>query len=356
MDIDSDREQQARACFDLRIGRPVLIRRGLSGSLVLAAERAANARIDIMRTGNVQPYLALSEPRARTLRIPIYDDGVARVALQPDYDSAMLQAIADPSLDLDMPMKGPFFPLRGGDATPALLALDLVRRARLLPVALVAEATDSACEAFPDCLELARTDLSAAPDLELGVSALLPLDGSLEARIHVCCDRVTGEEHLAVEIGSPARDGAPLLRVHSSCYTGDVLGSLRCDCGPQLKSAIEKMESEGGGLLVILQQEGRGIGLSNKIRAYALQDRGFDTFEANLRLGFEEDPRDFGLAAEVVKKLGFPSVRLLSDHPGKREALEAGGIEVVDSVDHAVGVTHHNRTYLAAKRRRRSGQ
>ncbi len=140
-----------------------------------------------------------------------------------------------------------------------------------------------------------------------------------------------------------------LARLHSACFTGDVLGSLKCDCGPQLDAALTQMGHEGAGILLYLNQEGRGIGLANKMRAYDLQDQGFDTVEANHRLGFEDDERDFRIGAALLKKLGFSKVRLLTNNPAKMRMLEANGIEVVERVPLKVGLSRHNAAYLATK-------
>jgi len=140
-----------------------------------------------------------------------------------------------------------------------------------------------------------------------------------------------------------------LSRLHSACFTGDLLGSLKCDCGPQLRGALAQMGAEGAGVLLYLNQEGRGIGLANKMRAYSLQDQGFDTVEANHRLGFEDDERDFRIGAEILKRMGFHSVRLLTNNPAKVARMEEAGIQVVERVPLKVGENRHNHHYLATK-------
>lgn len=158
-----------------------------------------------------------------------------------------------------------------------------------------------------------------------------------------------GEEHLAVIKGDPSGEAA-LARVHSSCLTGDVLGSCRCDCGPQLAAALDAIEREGRGVVLYLNQEGRGIGLFNKIRAYVEQDAGANTVEANVRLGFEADARTYEHAAAMLGHLGVTSVRLLTNNPKKVAALEAAGIPVVERVPHVVGANSVNRLYIQTKR------
>ncbi|MDO5643792.1 MAG: GTP cyclohydrolase II, partial [Paracoccus sp. (in: a-proteobacteria)] len=155
--------------------------------------------------------------------------------------------------------------------------------------------------------------------------------------------------HYAVEIGAPSRDAAPLVRLHSACFTGDVLGSLKCDCGPQLHAALATMGGAGEGVLLYLNQEGRGIGLANKMRAYALQNQGFDTVEANHRLGFEDDERDFRIGAALLREMGFSQVRLMTNNPRKLAMLESHGISVTERVPLILPANRFNRDYLAVK-------
>ena len=160
-----------------------------------------------------------------------------------------------------------------------------------------------------------------------------------------------GQEHVALVIGAFGGK-PPLVRLHSECLTGDVFGSLKCDCGPQLKEALRIIGENGGGVLLYLRQEGRGIGLVNKIRAYSLQDRGLDTVDANLRLGFADDERDFGHAAAMLCAIGIDKVRLLTNNPRKVNGLEAAGIQVTERVPHHMAANPHNADYLETKRRR----
>ena len=157
------------------------------------------------------------------------------------------------------------------------------------------------------------------------------------------------EEHYAVEIGRPNRGKPVLSRLHSACFTGDLLGSLKCDCGPQLRGALAQMGAEGAGVLLYLNQEGRGIGLANKMRAYSLQDQGFDTVEANHRLGFEDDERDFRIGAEILRRRGFSQVRLMTNTPAKVDRMNSCGLTVVERVPLKVGENRHNEGYLATK-------
>lgn len=177
--------------------------------------------------------------------------------------------------------------------------------------------------------------------------ARVPMEGADDERIHTFRDAESGLDHLAVLIGSPG--DTPLLRVHSSCLTGDVLGSLRCDCGPQLRGAIDRMNALGG-ILLYLNQEGRGIGFGNKMRAYRLQDAGLDTMDANRALGFADDERSFVVAADMLKQLGVSAVRLLTNNPNKAAQLTQHGIRIAERVPHQFGANSHNQPYLDTKK------
>jgi GTP cyclohydrolase II len=167
--------------------------------------------------------------------------------------------------------------------------------------------------------------------------------------VHVFRPGDGGEEHCAIEVGRPDRALPVLARLHSACFTGDVLGSLKCDCGPQLRAALAQMGAEGAGVLLYLNQEGRGIGLANKLRAYALQEQGFDTVDANHRLGFEDDERDFRIGADLLRQLGFAAVRLMTNNPRKIAMMEGCGLRVAERVPLRVGLTPENEGYLATK-------
>jgi GTP cyclohydrolase II len=193
-----------------------------------------------------------------------------------------------------------------------------------------------------------------AEALQLTVRATVPLEGAEQAELAAFRPQDGGPEHYAVIIGAkgaPALSppGPVLTRLHSECFTGDFLGSLKCDCGDQLRGAVQAIAKAGGGVLLYLAQEGRGIGLMNKLRAYRLQDEGFDTIEANQRLGFADDERLYDVAARMLKLLGYNKVRLLTNNPDKVRALEAAGIEVAERVPHTFPENAHNRDYLRVK-------
>lgn len=347
-------ETLARARADLRMGLGVVLADAQGGALMLAAETLSPARLaDVLALGG-EPVLAITARRAATLKARPYDGDLARILLPPDVSLTWIAAIADPADDLRAPMKGPLVAARGGTAHLHRLGLKLAKSARILPAVVVLDLPEPrrfAAEhdlTFVDALGAAGVTEQASP-LHPVVSARVPIEASEAGRVHVFRPEDGGEEHYAIEIGKPARDRPVLARLHSACFTGDVLGSLKCDCGPQLRGALAQMGIEGAGVLLYLNQEGRGIGLANKMRAYSLQDQGFDTVEANHRLGFEDDERDFRLGSDILKRMGFRSVRLLTNNPKKIAMMEKTGIAVTERVPLKVGENAHNRAYLATK-------
>ena len=347
-------ERLARARADLRMGVPVVVA-GPGGGLVLAAETLGAARLAAVQALGGDLALAVTAWRAATLKARAYDGDLARIVVPGKAGLAWVQALADPADDLTVPMKGPLTSLRDGDAGLARTALALAKSARLLPAALVLPLADPDAVAASEGLTRVEAPAVLATDLSpLGhvVSARVPLAVSEAGRLHVFRPEDGAEEHYAVEIGQPDRGRPVLARLHSACFTGDLLGSLKCDCGPQLRAALAQMGEEGRGVLLYLNQEGRGIGLANKMRAYSLQDQGFDTVEANHRLGFEDDERDFRLGSDILKSMGFRAVRLLTNNPRKVDMMKASGIDVTERVPLKVGENRHNRAYLATKARK----
>ena len=260
-------------------------------------------------------------------------------------DGETALSIVEPALDMARGPIGPLRPIALPDKEEAAAGLVVARRAGLLPALWwledgqapqkVAVTTQDALVRTQDALVVAR--------------AKLPLAGLSDSQIVVFRDAATGEEHVALVIGAFAGK-PPLVRLHSECLTGDVFGSLKCDCGPQLHQALHLIQQEGGGVLLYLRQEGRGIGLANKIRAYQLQDRGLDTVDANRRLGFADDNRDYGLAAAMLRAMGVDEVRLLTNNPAKLAGLEAAGVRVAERVAHHMPTNPHNADYIATKK------
>jgi len=344
-------ERINRARADLRLGVPIVLSGAQGAALVMAAETATADRLDALRDPGL--VLAITRHRAETLKARPYDGDLARIIVPRDGGLGWLRAMADPADDLRHPMKGPFHCARDGTADLHRAAIALVKTAQLLPAALVLESPPAALIAGNDLTELPFDLLAEAlareSQLAPVVNARLPMVASQAGRVHIFRPRDGGEEHYAIEIGQPDRTKPVLARLHSACFTGDVLGSLKCDCGPQLNAALAQMGAEGAGVLLYLNQEGRGIGLANKMRAYSLQDQGFDTVEANHRLGFEDDERDFRIGAGLLRQMGFGEVRLLTNNPRKVDMLNAHGLKVVDRVALRVGETAQNARYLATK-------
>ena len=339
-------EQIARMRGDLRMGLPILIRTKDQIWLAAAVETLTAARLaNLQDCGKVQ--LALTDRRAETLTAPAYDGDLVRIAVAGDVK--WLHAMADPSLDLQVPMKGPFRYLRKGSADVHRAALQLGKKAGLLPAMVLVE-TDQGCGTLSqiDLTVLQEINNSRSP-MELISNARVPLEVMENSRVHVFRRKDGSEEHYAIEIGRPKRGQPVMSRLHSACFTGDLIGSLKCDCGPQLRAAMAQIAAEGAGILLYMNQEGRGIGLANKMRAYSLQDQGFDTVEANHRLGFEDDERDFMLGAEILHTMGFDAVRLMTNNPRKVEMMTLAGVEVIERVPLVVGENPHNSAYLAIK-------
>lgn len=309
--------------------------------------------------GLVADRLLVSASRAATLKLANQRDAavpgtpVLLRGAEP-FDLATARAMADPALDLATPLKGPFqaLPLDGWEDAAAA-ALELARLAGILPAFMVAP--QGVGEAQP----IAPEDLQAFTDpgrLVIATRARLPVEVLEKTEIVVFRSPDDLREHSALIVGRRSSERTPLVRLHSECLTGDVFGSLKCDCGPQLDGALGAIAAEaragGWGALLYLRQEGRGIGLVNKLRAYRLQDQGFDTLDANTRLGLPEEARDFPVAARMLDLLGIGAIRLMTNNPAKVAAFQQAGVMVQERVPLSLPHGDHNRAYLATKRDR----
>lgn len=286
--------------------------------------------------------------------------------------SKTVKALIDPATrpeELGKP--GHIFPLRakkGGvlrRAGHTEAAIDLSRLAGFEPAGAIVEILneDGTMARLPELMKIAeqfKLKIVSIEDLikyrleketlvEKEVSIKLPTEfGDFDLIAYT--DKNSGEEHIALIKGTWNEDEPVLVRVHSSCITGDIFGSCRCDCGPQLHAAMERIEKEGKGVLVYMNQEGRGIGMMNKLKAYKLQEEGYDTVEANIKLGFKEDQRDYGIGAQILRDLGVRKMRLMSNNPKKRTGLIGYGLEIVENVELEIQSNKHNQFYLETKR------
>lgn len=363
------------------------------GDFIAAGEKATAETVNFMIThGRGQLCTPILPDVAQRLRLPLMVDDelntaplrtnytvsvdhcTAKTGITADERATVVRALCDDhAKPTDFVRPGHMFPLiakEGGvlrRAGHTEAAVDLARMAGLKPAGLL-------CEILNDTGDRAgRDEMHALADrfdlpiitiedliayrrvreklVERAAEAALPTKHGV-AKIIVYSVKYEAMEPVAIVFGDTTQAGAPLVRLHSSCFTGDVLGSLRCDCGDQLQMALAQIGADGVGAVVYLPQEGRGIGLAAKIKAYALQDEGLDTVEANLALGFKVDSRDYGVGIQILKDLGMSKIRLLTNNPKKLDAVVYGGfdLEVVDQVPLAAPVNDSNASYLATKR------
>ncbi len=342
----------SRVIGDLRRGMPVVLDGGNEALLVAAAESGGDPQRLQALSGQAASLLVAAS-RARALGLDPANSTIVSVApeagLTVESVAALIGEAAGDSLPAAIRIAG-----AGGRLRAA--AVDLVKQARLLPAALCAPVPGKAA-AFArkaDLLTVAFDDIAryrraAGALLASEVSAQVPLQGAENTRMVAFRPADGGKAHFAIVIGEPDPDTSVLVRLHSECFTGDLLGSLRCDCGDQLRGAVAAIAAAKGGVLIYLAQEGRGIGLTNKLRAYRLQDDGFDTIEANEALGFGADERIYAPAAQIMQRLGFTKIRLMTNNPAKISALADHGIEVTARIPHAFPANGHNEQYLQTK-------
>lgn len=352
---DSEHKQilVARAADELRRGLPVVVKDGSKSLLLLAAEYANTSSLGLFDDMASDSFILLTNNRAMALKVPGEDWPVVRIERPSWMQAADIVAMADPTLDLSTPLKGPFRRRNHPAEDNDVAAVKLAKVAYLLP-AVVASEVEGDVPGVPtvDAVDILATDIEQARQLRQVADARVPLAGAENARLVAFRPLSGGVEHIAIVIGDPDRSKPVLMRVHSECFTGDLLGSLKCDCGEQLRGAIKHINDAGGGVLLYMAQEGRGIGLISKLKAYTLQDQGYDTVDSNTHLGFEVDERMFAPAAEMLKGLGIASVRLMTNNPLKVEGLECFGIKVAERVAHSFPPNPHNERYLQIKKSR----
>jgi GTP cyclohydrolase II len=333
-----------RGVGEFHAGRPVLVSSADETLLTLPVEGLDQQRLAEFRKLSAQPQLVITAQRALALGIGATTP--VALPLTRDMDAGTILAIVtDPKID------GPVNAKAVGDAAAA--AIQLVKLSQGLPAVLVADVARSAMAASADIVTVEAESVARFRDeiihsLKIANKASVPLTSGQRACFYVFRDAMGGTQ-VAVVVGAPDFSEPVLLRLHSACLTGDVFGSRRCDCGDQLKLALQQLEERGGGIVLYLAQEGRGLGLANKMRTYRMQDEGLDTVDANTTLGFDDDERDYGMAARMLQMLNCNRVVLLTNNPAKLDGLAKSGIEIVGRIPLEAPINSDNHRYLAAK-------
>jgi 3,4-dihydroxy 2-butanone 4-phosphate synthase/GTP cyclohydrolase II len=368
---DEDRENEGDFLTAARNATPELINfmathgRGLICA-PLIEDRCEEIGLDLMVQTNSAAY-----ETPFTVSVDLIGHGCTTGISAQDRAKTIL-ALIDPDLNPEeLGKPGHIFPLRAKKegvlrrAGHTEAAIDLAKLAGFEPAGIIVEILneDGTMARLPELLEIAKKfDLkiiSIADLIEYRLKNDTLIDAVVEVdmptklgdfKLHAFKVKNSSQEHLALVKGSWSPEEPILVRVHSSCITGDIFGSCRCDCGPQLEKAMELIEKEGKGVIVYMNQEGRGIGLINKLKAYKLQEQGLDTVEANIELGFKGDERDYGIGAQILRQLGVNKMRLLSNNPTKRTGLVGYGLEIVENVAIEIESNVHNESYLRTKR------
>jgi GTP cyclohydrolase II len=342
-----------RAASDLRRGVPVLLE-GETPLLLLAAETAGvESLAELLCLGATPPVILFASVRgAAVLRQAGEGDTGVIAAVLPEElaNPDALRGLADPTAT--QPVTTGMMAVASPPGAAAAIAL--AKLGRLLPAVLAVPPVSTIGLVDRAMIGVSAADVLGYPAMEgaglrIVASARVPLADAPDSRVVAFRAEGSAIEHLAIVIGRPEASEAPLVRIHSECFTGDLLGSMRCDCGEQLRGAIHRIAEHGAGIVLYLAQEGRGIGLVNKLRAYTLQDRGLDTMDANRVLGWGADERNFLVGANMLLALGIARVRLLTNNPDKIAGLTACGVEVVGREPHAFAPNEVNDAYLATK-------
>jgi len=383
------------AIADIKAGKVIIVvddeNRENEGDFLTAAENATPEIINFMATyGRGLICAPLTEERCKelnlnlmvgkntaayetnfTVSVDLVGHGCTTGISASDRSKTML-ALVDPKTDPEeLGRPGHIFPLIAKDggvirrAGHTEAAVDLARLAGMKPAGLLVEILkeDGEMARLPDLFKIAEQHQLKIISIEDLIAYRLRIDSLIKQEVSIDLPTAWGDfkmtaytqldnnaTHLAISKGTWNADEPILARVHSSCVTGDIFGSCRCDCGPQLHKALEMIEKEGKGIVVYMNQEGRGIGLINKLRSYNLQDAGFDTVEANIKLGFKGDERDYGVGAQILRSEGVSKMRLMSNNPTKRAGLIGYGLEVVENIPIEIASNKHNERYLATKR------
>jgi len=368
---DEDRENEGDFLTAARNASPEVINfmaihgRGLICA-PLTESRCDDLKLDLMVGKNTATH-----ETNFTVSVDLIGNGCTTGISASDRSKTIMALINPDTKPEDLGRPGHIFPLRAKEggvlrrAGHTEAAVDLARMAGFEPAGVIVEIMNENGEMarLPELMEIAKKfdlkiisiedliayRLSNESLIKKEVSVQLPTEwGNFDLVAYTQIN--TGEQHLALVKGTWSADEPVLVRVHSSCITGDIFGSCRCDCGPQLHAAMQMIEKEGKGAVIYMNQEGRGIGLINKLNAYSLQENGFDTVEANLKLGFKMDQRDYGVGAQIIRSLGIAKMKLMSNNPTKRAGLIGYGLEVVENVPIEVPSNQHNESYLKTKR------
>lgn len=368
---DEDRENEGDFLTAARNATPEVVNfmathgRGLICA-PLTQERCKELDLDLMVQQNSATY-----ETPFTISVDLNGHGCSTGISTSDRSKTILALIDETIQADDLGRPGHIFPLRAKDggvlrrAGHTEAAVDLARLAGFEPAGVIVEILneDGTMARLPQLIEIAQKfDLKIVSIADLIdyrikheslidriVDVHLPTEFG-DFQLFAYKEKNTGQDNLALVKGSWSKDEAVLVRVHSSCLTGDIFGSCRCDCGPQLHKAMEIIEKEGKGVILYMNQEGRGIGLMNKLKAYKLQEQGLDTLEANIELGFKADQRDYGIGAQILRDLGISKMRLMSNNPKKRSGLIGYGLEIIENVPIEIESNIHNENYLLTKR------
>ena len=340
-----------RAISEIRRGAVVRVYDERNSLLMLAVDALSADCLNLLtQSGSTAPKLVMTGTRMNVLGIDKSDRPVSVLSHPEGISLDLIEYLANP---LSASMTPPIMAnleVKDADALEQS-CVTLAKLARLLPAALIVEAGATAAADIPavQASSIQSYMTIAAHSLTQVSEARVPLENAENARVLAFRPRDGGIEHLAIIVGDLNPAEPVLVRLHSECFTGDLVGSLRCDCGNQLRGAIGEMAAAGSGILLYMAQEGRGIGLVNKLRAYQLQDAGFDTVDANLQLGFDSDERNYLPAAQILRLIGVNRVKLMTNNPAKVTALGNCGIEVVERVPHIYPSNQHNDAYLKVK-------
>jgi 3,4-dihydroxy 2-butanone 4-phosphate synthase/GTP cyclohydrolase II len=368
---DEDRENEGDFLTAARNATPDVVNfmathgRGLICA-PLTQERCKELELDLMVQHNSATY-----ETPFTISVDLNGHGCSTGISTSDRSKTILALIDETIQADDLGRPGHIFPLRAKDggvlrrAGHTEAAVDLARLAGFEPAGVIVEILneDGTMARLPQLIEIAQKfDLKIVSIADLIdyrikheslidriVDVHLPTEFG-DFQLFAYKEKNTGQDNLALVKGSWSKDEAVLVRVHSSCLTGDIFGSCRCDCGPQLHKAMDIIEKEGKGVILYMNQEGRGIGLMNKLKAYKLQEQGLDTLEANIELGFKADQRDYGIGAQILRDLGISKMRLMSNNPKKRSGLIGYGLEIIENVPIEIESNIHNENYLLTKR------